>query len=72
MTKLEMLQQAQDELCDPTAEAVVAFFLQRHGVKLNPLMVPILRASLQEKQMLERFRQQASAIESSKEAKVGD
>ena len=61
MTKIEMLQQALDELGEVSADELARFFCERYGVKLNPRMVPILRASLVEKEMLDRVRREAEA-----------
>ena len=62
MTKLEMLQQALDELGDVSATELADHIHRRHGVNVDPRMVPILRASLQEKALLEQFRLQSQAL----------
>src|SRR4051794_10852959 len=61
MTKLEMLQEALKELDEPSAEEIAEFFHARYRVTLSPRLVPILRASLVEKAMLDRVRRQAMA-----------
>ncbi len=63
MTKLEMVQAALAQLGEgAAAEAVAAFVHQPHGAVVNPRMVPILRASVQEKALLEQFRRQSATL----------
>ena len=61
MTKVEMMQEAVKELGEAQAEALAAFIDARYGVKIDPKFVPILKASVREKELQEDFRQKMKA-----------
>jgi len=71
MTKLEMVQQAMAVKGEATAEEIVAFIEQWHGVRIEPKFIPIYKASIKDKQLLEEKRRaaQALAAQASAEAK---
>jgi hypothetical protein len=57
MTKLEMMRQAVKELGEATAADLAVFIEQKYGVKIDPKVIPILRASVRDKEMLESFHE---------------
>jgi hypothetical protein len=57
MTKVDMMREAVKELGDAPAEALAGYIENKHGVKINPKFVPILKASVRERELLEAFRQ---------------
>jgi hypothetical protein len=61
MTKVEMMREAIRELGEAQAEALAAFIDARYGVNIDPKFVPILKASVREKELQEDFRQKRKA-----------
>jgi hypothetical protein len=61
MTKVEMMREAIRELGEAQAEALAAFIEAGYGVKIDPKFVPILKASVREKELLESTRQKLKA-----------
>jgi hypothetical protein len=57
MEKVEAVRLALAELGDRPTEQVAAFVQQRHGLKVAPGIVAVVRAMLREKQLLASFRQ---------------
>jgi hypothetical protein len=62
MTKLEMVREALSHLGDATAEDVAGYIERRHRVRIPPPMIPVVRASLRELEMLERFRAESRRL----------
>jgi hypothetical protein len=61
MTKVEMMRQAVKELGEATAADLAIFIEQMYGVKIDPKVIPILRASVRDREMLERFHEKGKA-----------
>ncbi len=61
MTHVEMMQAALKELGEAPAEVLAAFLDDKYGVKIDPKFVPVLKASVREKELLEAFRQKRKA-----------
>jgi hypothetical protein len=57
MTKVDMMRKAMKELGDAPAEALAGYIENKNGVKIDPKFVPILKASVRERELLEAFRQ---------------
>ena len=62
MSKLEMVRDALAHLGDAPADAVAAFIERTHRVTIPVSMIPVIRASLRELAMLDRFRQESQAL----------
>ncbi len=60
MTKVEMAREAVRELGEAPAEALAAFIDARYGVKIDPRFIPVLRASVRERELLEDLRRRRS------------
>jgi hypothetical protein len=62
MTMLDMVHEAVRALGDVPADAVTAYVRDRYGVAVKAAMVPVLRASLRERELLARFREESRAL----------
>lgn len=62
MTRLEMVEQAVRELGDVSGERLAEYIRFEYGVRLEPVMTLVLRASLRERELREKFRAEARAI----------
>ena len=63
VSKTVLVRQALTELGDNVPHQELALFLeQRHGLKIDVKVIPILRASVRELEILERARQAAKAV----------
>ena len=62
MTKLEMVQQAMAVKGEATSEEIAAFIEQWHGVKIEAKFIPVYKATLKDKQLLEEKRRAAQAL----------
>ena len=62
MSKLEMVRDALAHLGDAPAGDLATYIEQTHRVKIPVSMIPIIRASLRELAMLDRFRQESKAL----------
>ena len=62
MSKLEMVRAALAHLGDVPAVALAAYVERTHRVKIPVSMIPVIRASLRELSMLDRFRQESKAL----------
>jgi len=60
-SKVEMVLQALLELGEVSSLELAAFLEQRHGVRIEVRIIPILIASVRGQQVLERARQAARA-----------
>jgi hypothetical protein len=59
--KVEMVRQAMLELGEASSHELAAFIEQRHGVRIETRIMPILKASVRGQEVLERARQAARA-----------
>ena len=62
VTKLEMVQQALAVRGEAPSEEITAFIEQGHGVRIEPKFIPIFRATIKDKQLLEEKRRAAQAL----------
>ena len=62
MTKLEMVRQAVSVKGEATSGEISAFIEEWHGVKIEPKFIPIYRATIKDKQLLEEKRRPAEAL----------
>jgi hypothetical protein len=69
MTRLEMVREALARLGEAPPEKITAYIRAKFRVELDARMVPVVRASLRELEMLQRFRADARAA-ASKSAKL--
>jgi hypothetical protein len=71
VTKIEMVQQAVAVRGEATSEEIAAFIERWHGVKIEAKFIPIYRATIKDKQLLEEKRRvaQAMAAQAAAEAK---
>jgi len=60
--KLELVRQALAELGDVSAEDLTAFIEQRHGLRIDPRYIPLMRASLRGRELLDRDRDIAKIL----------
>src|SRR5690348_8056365 len=56
MTRLEMVQQAVNELGDVSSQEIAAYVLQKHGIIIEASIVAIIRAVLWRQEMKEQLR----------------
>ena len=61
MDKLELVQIALRELGDASVQELSSFIEQKYGVKIDPMFIPIFKASIRDKLRLEAARQVARA-----------
>jgi len=54
--KLELVRQALAELGDVSAEELATFIERRHGLRIDPRYIPLMRASLRGRELLGRGR----------------
>jgi heme exporter protein D len=59
MNHAEALRRAMAELGDESAEELAAFVRKAYGVTVRPQFVPVLKATLQDKEMLAEWRRKA-------------
>lgn len=59
MTRLEMVQQAVNELGDVSSQEIAAYVLQKHGIIIEVSIVAIIRAVLWRQEMKEQLRRDA-------------
>ena len=62
MDKIEAVRLALAEVGDVTAEELVAFVKVRYGVTVEPKIVPIIKATLRDKERMEVARQRRAAV----------
>jgi len=72
LSKVEMVRQALLELGEASSQELTAFIEQRHGVRIETRIIPILRASVRGQEVLERARQAARAAIQTAEKPRGD
>ena len=56
MNKIEAVRLALTELGDAPAGELAAFVRSRYGVEVPPSLIPIIKATLRDKELLERAR----------------
>ena len=61
MDKIEAVRLALVEVGDVTAEELVAFVKDRFGVTVEPRILPIIKATLRDKEKMELARQKRAA-----------
>jgi hypothetical protein len=59
--KVEMVRQAMLELGEASSHELAVFIEQRHGVRIEARIIPILKASVRGQQVLEQARRAARA-----------
>ena len=67
MNQAEAIRSAMVELGDVSAEELAAFIGTKYGVTVSPQFVPVLKATLKDKEILAEWRRKSQA---SKEAPV--
>ena len=60
--KLELVRQALAVVGDASPEELAAFIETRHGIRIEPRFIPIIRASLRELDLLEKAKATARAM----------
>ena len=67
MKKLEMVQHALNELGAATPQQLSDFILETHGVRIEPPMIAVMRATLWQEELLAQYRREAKeAVERAK------
>jgi hypothetical protein len=56
MTKLEMVREALNQLGEVSAHEISAFVESEYGTKIDPAFIPIYRATLKDKERMEKAR----------------
>jgi hypothetical protein len=67
---MEMVQQAMAVKGEATSEEIATFIEHWHGVKIEPKFIPIYRATIKDKQLLEEKRRAAQALAAEKAAEA--
>ncbi len=62
MDKTEAVAKALAELGDAPAEQVAAFVRRRYGVDIRPAFIPLIKATLLDKALLEQARATRAAV----------
>jgi hypothetical protein len=71
MNQAEALRRAMVELGDASAEELAAFIGTKYGVTVRPQFVPVLKATLKDKEILAKWRRKSQeAAQASKPAPV--
>jgi len=65
MNQSEALRRALGELGDVSAEELAVFMQKNYGVKVRPQIIPILKATLKDKENLAEWRRKSAAQASS-------
>lgn len=75
LSPVEMVHRAMQELGEADDASLAAFIHERFGTRIEPRFIPILKASVREREVIERARQAARAlaerIRAEQEAKPG-
>lgn len=61
MDKLKLVQAAMQQLGDVSAQELSSFIAKQHGVKIDPIFIPIFKASIRDKLRLDAARHAARA-----------
>jgi hypothetical protein len=56
MTKLDMVKEALGQLGEVSAQEISAFVESKYGVKIDPAFIPVYRATLKDKERMEKAR----------------
>lgn len=59
MNRTELFRLALAEIGDAPADEMSSFIQEKYGVRIDPRFIPVLRATLQDKERMARFRQSA-------------
>ena len=59
MSRTELFRLALAEIGDAPAAEMSSFIQEKYGVRIDPRYIPVLRATLQDLEILTRFRQAA-------------
>lgn len=62
MIKIEMVQQALAVKGEVTSEEIAAFIEQWHGVRIEPKFIPVYRATIRDRQLLDEKRRAGQAL----------
>ncbi|MBM4072204.1 MAG: hypothetical protein FJ271_25250 [Planctomycetes bacterium] len=63
MTRTEIVRQALMELGDTPANEICSFIQKNHGVTIDPKFMPLFKATIQDLEKMNRFRQAARTEE---------
>ena len=61
MDKLKLVEAAMHELGDVSAQELSSFIAKQHGIKIEPMFIPIFKASIRDKLRLDAARHAARA-----------
>lgn len=61
MNQVEAIRRALAELGDVSAEELATFALARYGVKVEPRFVPVIKATIRDKESMAAFYQRRAA-----------
>jgi hypothetical protein len=61
MDRMTMVRDALEEFGEPSGHDLSAFIEKKHGVKIEPKYIPIYKASIRDKQLLDTLRQERRA-----------
>jgi DNA-binding ferritin-like protein len=62
LTKIDMVAEAMRTLGSTTPAELSAYVAAKHGVEIEPRMMPIFRASVEQREALERARSEAKEL----------
>ena len=62
MTKLDLVEAAQRELGDVPAAELGAFIARHFRVHIEPAIIPVIRATLRHRELLQHYRREAKAL----------
>jgi len=61
MDRLKLVEAAMRELGDVSAQELSTFIAKQHGIKIDPIFIPIFKASIRDKLRLDAARHAARA-----------
>ena len=65
MNQSEALRRALGEIGDVSAQELATFMQKNYGVKVRPQIIPILKATLRDKENLAEWRRKSAAAQAS-------
>ncbi len=72
MNQAEALRRAMMELGDAPAEELTAFMQKNYGVTVRPQFIPVLKATLKDKELLAEWRRKSAAAAQASKPAPGD
>jgi hypothetical protein len=66
MTKMEMVKEALSQIGEASAQEISTFIESKYGTQIDPAFIPVFRATLKDKERMEKARRRNEATASEK------